>query len=94
MTIDEFKKSLSNTNPPNNASPVLEAMWYQANGDWDRAHAIAQSQESLEGDWVHAFLHRDEGDLANAGYWYRRADKPVATGTIQEEWDQLISALI
>ena len=57
-------------------------------------NTIAQSQKSPEGDWVHAFLHRDEGDLANAGYWYRRADKQVATGTIQEEWEQLVSALI
>lgn len=94
MTINEFRRSLSNTNPPSDVVLILEALWHQANGNWDLAHTIAQSQKSPEGDWVHAFLHSDEGDLANAGYWYRRADKPVATGTIQEEWEQLVSALI
>ena len=94
MTINEFRRSLSNTNPPSDAVLILESLWHQANGNWDLAHTIAQSQKSPEGDWVHAFLHRDEGDLANAGYWYRRADKPAATGTIQEEWEQLVSALI
>jgi hypothetical protein len=74
--------------------PILEVLWHQANGNWDLAHTIAQSQKIPEGDRVHAFLHSDEGDLANAGYCYWRANKLVATGTIQEEWEQLVSALI
>lgn len=94
MTKDEFKNSLSATQPPHGVSPVLEAMWHQANGNWDQAHEIAQSQKSRDGDWVHAFLHRDEGDLSNASYWYRRADKPVASGPIADEWEQLVDAFI
>ena len=94
MTINELKKSLSNTNPPSDVVPILEVLWHQANGNWDLAHTIAQSQKSPEGDWVHAFLHCDEGDLANAGYWHWRADKLFATGTIHEEWEQLVTALI
>ncbi len=94
MTFDEFKQSLSNDTPPQDATPVLQAMWYQANGNWAKAHNIAQDNSSPEGDWVHAFLHRDEGDLSNAGYWYRRAQKPVASGPIAEEWKQLVEAFL
>lgn len=94
MTKDEFKNSVSGANPPDDVSPLLQAMWHQAKGNWDVAHEIAQGQKSPEGDWVHAFLHRDEGDLPNASYWYRRADKPVAAGSIDAEWQQLVDAFI
>lgn len=94
MTLEEFKNTLSDSSPPADAAMVLHALWHQANGAWDTAHEIAQSQKSPEGDWVHAFLHRDEGDLPNAGYWYRRADKPVASGSISSEWTQLVQAFI
>jgi hypothetical protein len=94
MTKDEFRKSLTDAQPPEAASALLQAMWYQANGDWGKAHEIAQSQSGASGNWVHAFLHRDEGDLSNASYWYRRAEKPVATGSIADEWEQLVDAFL
>ena len=94
MTLDEFKKTLSGKKPPADASAILQAMWHQANGNWDLAHSIAQKQKNPDGDWVHAFLHRVEGDLANAGYWYRQAGKTAASGSLSEEWDQLASAFL
>jgi len=94
MTLEEFKSTLSDANPPADVTMVLKAMWHQANGAWETAHEIAQGQKSPDGDWVHAFLHRDEGDLSNAGYWYRRADKPVASGSIESEWEQLVKAFL
>ena len=94
MTFELFKSSLSEPNPPADASSELQALWHQANGNWDLAHTIAQKQKNPDGDWVHAFLHRVEGDLENAGYWYRRAGKPIASGSLAEEWKQLVLAFL
>ena len=71
----------------------LEAMWYQAKGNWDEAHCIAQSEKSPAGSWVHAFLHRVEGDIGNASYWYRLADRPVCTSSLNDEWEKIVVAL-
>ena len=67
------------------ASFVLKALGLAASGDWDGAHKLVQDDSSSEAAWVHAHLHRVEGDLSNAGYWYRRAGKPVAAGDLDEE---------
>jgi hypothetical protein len=80
--------------PPEKAGAPLAALWHAAQGDWDKAHAMVQDDESAAAAWVHAHLHRVEGDLANAGYWYGRAGKPVATNTTDEEWKQLADALL
>jgi hypothetical protein len=93
MTIDEFKKTLSQTSPPP-VRPVLLALWYDARGDWEKAHALAQDVDDPSGAWIHAYLHRKEGDIGNAGYWYRRANKPVATDSIDAEWARIVSALL
>ena len=74
--------------------PLLEALWWDARGDWERAHRVAQGIETAEGAWVHAYLHRVEGDLGNAGYWYRRAGKPTSTQSLAEEWDAITKALV
>jgi hypothetical protein len=74
-------------------TPPLEALRLAAAGDWDGAHALVQDDASREGAWVHAYLHRVEGDLANAGYWYRRAGKPEATGDLDEERRAIARAL-
>jgi hypothetical protein len=74
--------------------PALQALWHQAKGDWDTAHGIAQEQDDQAGAWVHAHLHRAEGDAANAGYWYRRAQKPLPTSSLDEEWDAIAMALL
>ena len=90
-----FTASLAAAKPPSGLSAPLLALWHAARGEWNAAHGIAQQQEGDPAhDWVHAHLHRVEGDLGNAGYWYRRAGKPVATGTIEEEWGAIAEALL
>jgi hypothetical protein len=90
----EFKASLSGAAPAPQSAASLAALWWAAKGDWDQAHRIAQDESSAEAAWVHAYLHRAEGDLGNAGYWYRRAAKPVADGPLESEWERIASALL
>lgn len=93
MTIDEFKTTLTTPTPPA-VPPLLLALWYDARGDWEKAHTLAQDVDDRSGAWVHAYLHRKEGDLGNASYWYRRADQPVATDSFETEWTRIVSALL
>jgi hypothetical protein len=92
--LADFKASLSDAAPAPDLAPTLAAMWWAAKGDWHKAHSIAQDEETSDGSWVHAYLHRVEGDLGNAGYWYRKAGKPAASGPIEAEWDQIVQSLI
>ena len=69
-------------------------MWQDAKGNWDDAHRVAQEIESTDGAWIHAYLHRKEGDASNAAYWYHRAGKPVAHGPLDEEWEEIVSSLL
>jgi hypothetical protein len=94
MTLMEFKASLSDARPPEGIPAPLAALWHDAKGDWDGAHRVAQDIESTNGAWIHAYLHRKEGDAANAAYWYRRAAKPVSTVTLAEEWEAIAGALL
>jgi len=94
MDYAAFERTLRDEQPPANLSNALQALWWDAKGDWDRAHACAQAQDDPESAWVHAYLHRKEGDPLNAGYWYRRAGKPAFAGTLAEEWDALVRALL
>jgi len=94
MNFQDFKTSLQNDTPPQNISSALEALWHQAKGDWDTAHTIAQSQKNPMGNWIHAYLHRVEGDDVNAAYWYHRASKPICTSRMAVEWDEIVMALI
>ena len=94
MTLAELKRTVSSAKPPAGIAPALAALWWAAKGDWDKAHGIVMKQESRDAAWVHAYLHRVEGDLDNAGYWYRRAHRPVAAGPLPEEWDAIAAALI
>jgi hypothetical protein len=73
--------------------PLL-ALWFAGRGEWERAHEVAQEIEDRDGAWVHAHLHRQEGDAANASYWYRRAGRPVATAAIQAEWEAMVRELL
>jgi len=75
-------------------APALRALWHDARGEWDAAHDTAQSIEDESGAWVHAYLHRKEGDASNAAYWYRRARQPVATDPLDVEWDRIALALL
>ncbi|MBI1396415.1 MAG: hypothetical protein GC151_10585 [Betaproteobacteria bacterium] len=94
MTREEFQASLTSSSPPAELNASLAALWWCATGDWARAHAIAQSDDSAAGAWVHAHLHRVEGDLGNAGYWYRRARRPVASGDLDAERGEIVTALL
>jgi hypothetical protein len=93
MTVDEFRATLSSTTSPPVAALLL-ALWYDARGDWEKAHALAQDVDDASGAWVHAYLHRKEGDLGNAGYWYRRANQPIATDSLDAEWTRIVSAVL
>jgi hypothetical protein len=79
---------------PAGQSLALQALWHDAKGDWGSAHACAQDQEDAAGAWVHAYLHRVEGDISNAGYWYRRAGRPAERGPLDAEWAAIAAALL
>ena len=93
MTIDEFRNTITSSSPPS-VSPALIALWHDARGDWDAAHEVVQGVKDDSGAWVHAYLHRKEGDLQNAEYWYRRAGKPVATSALDDEWAAMVTLLL
>ena len=90
----EFKASLSGAAPAPDLAAPLAALWWAAKGNWDQAHRIAQDEANADGAWVHAHLHRVEGDLGNSGYWYRQAGKPVATDAIETEWERMVLSLL
>ena len=91
MDLQEFTLTTSRNSPPAGLAPALEALWHLRKGDWDRAHVIVQAHEDDKPYAViHAHLHRIEGDLANAGYWYRRAGMKTADAPIEEEWKALV----
>jgi hypothetical protein len=90
----DFKASLSDAAPAPSLNPPLSALWWAAKGDWDQAHKIVQDEPTADAAWVHAYLHRVEGDLSNAGYWYRRAGRPVCELPLREEWREIARALL
>ncbi len=93
MTLEEFKATVNASNPPS-VSTALQALWYDAHGDWERAHEVADSVESEATAWVHAYLHRKEAKPDNASYWYRLAKQPDATGSFEAEWDRIATVLL
>jgi hypothetical protein len=93
MTMDA-RTLRASTTPPEGLSAPLTALWHAARGDWDKAHKIVQEDEGAEASWVHAWLHRVEGDETNAGHWYRRAGKPHATAPLDDEWAAIVDALV
>jgi hypothetical protein len=94
VTVDELLATLSQPAPPPGLPPLVRALWLDAHGDWDGAHKIAQDDPSPEGPWVHAYLHRKEGDAGNAAYWYGQAARPVARTTLENEWRAIAEALL
>lgn len=94
VDVARFEASLARVRPPGGVSDALGALWYERHGDWDRAHQIAQDIAGRDGAWVHAYLHRREGDLSNAAYWYRQAGRPVARGDLDDEWRAIVKALL
>lgn len=95
MEIKAFQDSLSQPDPPPGLNLALQALWWDRKGDWDRAHECAQADEGdPNAAWVHAYLHRKEGDPANAAYWYRRAGQPIAGGALDGEWAAIAASLL
>ena len=94
MTLDQFRRTLTDAAPPQSLTAPLRALWFDGNGDWNQAHSVAQDVEDATGAWVHAYLHRKEGDMRNAGGWYSRAGKTMPASPLQEEWDQLTTELL
>jgi len=94
MDLARFQDSLQQAAPPAGLPLALQALWWDGKGDWDKAHNCAQDQEDPAGDWVHAYLHRKEGDLGNASYWYRRAKRPICDIPLETEWAEIVSTLI
>jgi len=94
MTVDEFRQSHAATEPPAGLTHAVIGLWWDAKGDWKKAHESAQQDEGTEGSWVHAYLHRKEGDPDNAAYWYSRAGKPVCREHLDAEWLSLVRVLL
>jgi hypothetical protein len=94
MNLTDFRNSLVSATPPPGLSAELQALWCEAKGEWDRAHGLVQDLESDAAAWVHAYLHRNEGDLSNAGYWYRRVQKTIPDVSLEAEWESLVTTLL
>lgn len=94
MNFEQFSATLTGATPPTDVSTVLQALWYDARGDWDKAHDLAQEQNDKEGAWVHAYLHRKEGDQWNANYWYKRAGKNMPEVSLEQEWEDMVKVLL
>jgi hypothetical protein len=94
MTSDEFYDCLTASQPPVDLAPALAGLWWDAKGDWQQAHERAQENEGPDASWVHAYLHRKEGDQENAAYWYRRAGKPVCQESFEVEWRRIVTGLL
>jgi hypothetical protein len=94
MNFTDFRASISHAAPSSDLSPPLAALWWAAKGEWEKAHTIVMNDDGAAAAWVHAYLHRVEGDLPNAGYWYRAAGKPVEKGPIDSEWNAIVAALL
>jgi hypothetical protein len=94
MTPLGFKRSLTEAEPPSGLSTALVALWWAGKNDWDKAHKLVMSEDGADCAWVHAYLHRLEGDLDNARYWYRQAHRPAAAGELPDEWAAIVAALL
>jgi hypothetical protein len=94
MNFFEFQESLERTKPPAGLRPALVALWWAGKDNWERAHSIVMNEDGKESAWVHAYLHRVEGDLDNARYWYRRAQRPVSSKPFAAEWDAIAENLL
>ena len=94
MDFASFLRSQEDASCPSGVSAALRALWWDGRGDWEKAHQAVQDESDADSAWVHAYLHRKEGDLSNAGYWYRQAKQVVFRGSLEEEWESIVRALI
>jgi hypothetical protein len=94
MTLPNFKRTLSANNPPADLSVYLKALWYEAKDQWDKAHQLIQDLPDKNASWIHAYLHRKEGDTSNADYWYNRANRKRPAISLTEEWEQIANTFL
>jgi hypothetical protein len=94
MTTDQFRDSMKAAMPPADLGLALTGLWWDAKGDWSQAHESVQQDEGPSGSWVHAYLHRKEGDASNAAYWYSRAGRRPSQATLEEEWSEIVTSLL
>ncbi len=94
MNAEIFLDTLKHSDPPDNLSLALAALWWDAKGDWAKAHEHAQQENGRDGAWVHAYLHRKEGDVSNADYWYGRAGKRRPKSSSEVEWREIVEVLL
>lgn len=93
MTLQEFKSSLQEQQPPP-VAVLLQALWHEAKGDWEKSHELAQDVNTPDGSWVHAYLHRKEGDQFNAQYWYNRANQKMPDCSFEKEWEEIVKTML
>jgi hypothetical protein len=94
MQLEQFKSSLAGAAPPAGISSPLQALWWQAKGDWHKAHRCCQDSRDQNGAWAHAYLHRVEGDASNSAGWYRRAGKTPSSAALDQEWEEIAKSLL
>ncbi|MBC7829917.1 MAG: hypothetical protein H7122_19380 [Chitinophagaceae bacterium] len=94
MNFEEFKTSLSLQRPPENISAYLKALWFAGKDDWESSHHTAQDIHDKSGSWIHAYLHREEGDTFNANYWYNKAARRMPGYSVQQEWEEIVKELL
>jgi hypothetical protein len=94
VNLEQFRDSVQGIKPPDGITSALVALWWDAKGDWSKAHDAVQDDHGPEGAWVHAYLHRKQGDASNAAYWYEEAKRALATSSLEEEWGEIASSLV
>jgi hypothetical protein len=94
MEIEEFKKNLLHADLPGNLDTYLQSLWYEGKGDWEKAHTLIQDIEDKKAAWIHAYLHRKEGDDWNADYWYNQAGRKRPAISLEEEWEVIVTTLL
>lgn len=94
MNFDTFKQSLTASTPPASSTIYLQSLWFDAKGDWDEAHTLIQDLTDKTAAWIHAYLHRREGDVFNANYWYTKAGKRMPGYSLEQEWEELVKAML
>jgi hypothetical protein len=93
-TLEDFNETLSFQEPPEEMNNLFQALWFNAKGDWETAHELIQSVYTTEGAWVHAYLHRKEGDMDNAAHWYEKAGKTMPHNSFEEEWQDILAEFL
>ena len=94
MNFETFTNSLSDKTPPAELNEYLQALWFDGKGNWDKAHHLIQDIEDKTAAWIHAYLHRKEGDDWNANYWYNLAGKKMPSEELETEWENIVKALL